>query len=180
MKPIFWICTLSLLTSLSPLAGSAQTYNLDWGSSFVPAWSDGGLTGYAPNVAPGVDVSVTVYNNQPASWTYITGSVKAPAVSPTNSRSGFFYMPSSYPVSSLMELDADWTSTSGYLTIEYVFSQPVYDVSFYVGDIDKYDPNDPRYIDRVGFSAYNSLINPSTFVNVSSFTIMQPQSPLGS
>jgi len=177
MKPIFYICILSLFALVYPHAGKAQTYNLDWGSSFSTPWADGALTGTAYDVAPGVDVKVTIFNNEPSSWRDVitsgtSGSTMPPAVSPTNSRSGFFYMPSSY-TSSLLELDVDWSDKSKYLTVTYEFSQPVYNISLYIGDIDKYSSRNPSYIDFVSFAATNAGLSSGNAV----ITVMDPQTP---
>ncbi|MFT4024701.1 MAG: T9SS type A sorting domain-containing protein [Flavihumibacter sp.] len=139
----------------------AQTYfDLNWGSSFVPAWGDGSKSGTAPSIVPGLSATVNFVNTQPGSELTIVGSnnIYTPAVSPANNRAGFFWCPNT---TALIEIDVDWTKKTHSITADIVFDQPVYDLSFYVVDIDKSAPKSNNFVDRVTITGYNG----STSVN---------------
>ncbi|HYH14176.1 MAG TPA: hypothetical protein VD794_03085 [Flavisolibacter sp.] len=129
--------------------GFSQT--LDWSSSFTPAWADGALSRTANNVAPGVNVSVSVTNSQAGTFEDV-GNITTPAVNTNNSRNNLYLVAGS---NDALELDVDWTSKSGNIVVLFTFSRPVYNVLFRIGDIDKFNRNSTSYVDRVTVTGSN-------------------------
>lgn len=141
-----------LLLLFSFQTASPQT--LDWNSSFTPAWVDGGLSGTANNVgASGVNVTVNITNSQAGTFQNVTGAIPSPSVNTNNGRAGFFILAGS---ADCLEIDVNWTSNTAFIDVVYYFSQPVYGITFRVGDIDKNSPTTNTYFDRVTISGLNN------------------------
>ncbi|MGZ8524828.1 MAG: hypothetical protein ACXWV1_10395 [Chitinophagaceae bacterium] len=155
------------------LSGNAFSQTLDWSSSFSPAWSDGATSRTANNVAPGVNVGVTITNSQAGTYQDITGSIQAPAVNTNNGRSNFFIIAGS---SDCLEIDVNWTSDAAYVDVVYTFTKPVYNLLFRIGDIDKAGPSTNTFYDRVTITGLNgsASILPSsiTEVNAANYVVI--------
>ncbi|HNR15766.1 MAG TPA: T9SS type A sorting domain-containing protein [Chitinophagaceae bacterium] len=144
--------SILLLLLFSFYAVKSQT--LDWSSSFTPAWVDGGTSGTANNVGgSGVNVTVNITNSQAGTYQNVTGAIPAPSVNTDNGRAGFFIIAGS---TDCLEIDVNWTSNTAFVDVVYNFSQPVYGITFRVGDIDKNSPTTNTYFDRVTISGLNN------------------------
>ncbi|WP_205510702.1 T9SS type A sorting domain-containing protein [Longitalea arenae] len=144
----------------------ANSQTLDWSSSFSPAWTDGSVSGTATNVSGfGTNVSVSVNNSQAGTYQQVTTGVNAPAVNTNNGRSNFFILAGT---TDALEIDVNWTSNTAYVDVIYNFSQPVYNLSFRVGDIDKAGPSSTTYFDRVTITGQNgaTAVLPQTITPV--------------
>jgi hypothetical protein len=138
---------------------------LDWSSSFSPAWSDGATSRTANNVAPGVNIGVTITNSQAGTYQDITGAIEAPAVNTNNGRSNFFIIAGS---SDCLEIDVDWSNDAAYVDVVYTFTKPVYNLLFRIGDIDKAGPTSNTFYDRVTITGLNGSVSvlPSSITEV--------------
>jgi hypothetical protein len=149
----------------------AQTYTLDLGSSFSPAWTAGGTSGTASNIG-GSGINCTVNFALTGS-----GSIASsyPQVNNNNSNSGIFVVQNS---TDAMELDINLGNKTSYVTVTYTFSAPVQNVSFGISDIDVPSANSPfTYVDQVkvtGAGPAGTIIPSLTKYNTSStvFTIL--------
>ncbi len=132
----------------------ANSQTLDWSSSFSPAWVDAGTSGTASNVGgSGINVSVAITNSQSGTYQDITGGgIIAPAVNTNNGRANFFILAGS---TDALEIDVDWTNKTAFVDAVYSFSQPVYNLVFRVGDIDKRSSNSNTFYDRVTITGLN-------------------------
>jgi large repetitive protein len=150
-SPTFTFGCLLLAIVLS-LQSNAQTYNLHWGST---AW---GTQTYSKNIAnisgSGIDAAVTIVNSSAA------GNISAAAASADNN--GFQYncptvgtaniawfLPGTTGSNPLVEY-VDWTTLTSNVTTTITFTQPVTNVSFYLGDMDRTSPL--SYVDRATFT----------------------------
>src|SRR3989337_3320479 len=92
MKPIscmrqnFLPCLHIVLLCILSANVSSQT--LDWSSSFSSAWADGATSSTANNVAPGVNLAVTITNSQAGTYQNAAGATPTPSVNSNNGRSG--------------------------------------------------------------------------------------------
>ncbi|HEU4473141.1 MAG TPA: Ig-like domain-containing protein [Flavisolibacter sp.] len=160
-----------ILCLLLSFTGLAQTYTLDWGSSFSPSWSAGATSGTATNVnGSGRNVSVNMA---------FTGSGNIflsnyPQVNNNNSSASVFQVQNS---TDAIQVGIDLANKSSYLTITFTFSAPVQNLNFGISDIDGPAAGSTfTYLDSVrvsGTGANGNLIpatvkynNASTVVNV--------------
>ncbi len=119
---------------------SAQSYTLNWASSFSPAWGIGAIHGNAYNIGgSGINCGVNIAKSGGAFASY--GAYSAPMVN-----SGMMSVGGS---SSNILVALDYTNPSQYTDITFTFSTPVYNLSFNLGDIDRLDNTSNSYFDRV-------------------------------
>src|SRR6476661_8617418 len=122
MKTLIRLCVL--LTSLVSVA-SAQTYTLDWGSSFSPAWATGNTSGTANNIGGStVNCSVSMFKSA-GIFTTTLGSFGGP-MTPTVSASTFIVGGSPKNI----QISLDYPSNTDYCDITFTFNKPVFNVSF--------------------------------------------------
>jgi hypothetical protein len=158
------VITLSILLS-STL--NAQTYTLNWASSFSPAWTNGGLTGSASNIGgSGINCSVTF-----SAGPYQVVSMNS---TPTVANSPFTVGGST--ANNFITLN--YNSSSDFIDVTYTFSAPINSVQFNIADIDKADPNSSTYWDQVvvtasnGFTTFNPTITKYDAVTDPNFLII--------
>lgn len=136
MKTLLHLFVL-LITSISV---SAQSYTMNWASSFSPAWGIGTTTGNAYNIGgSGINCSVDIVKSGGVYASY--GGYSAPIVN-----SGMMSVGGS---SSNILVALDYSNPSQYTDITFTFSSPVYNLSFNLGDIDRLDNMSNSYFDRV-------------------------------
>ena len=152
------------------VAAFSQTYTLDWGSSFTPAWTTGSTTGTANNIG-GSGRNLTVSSAFTGS-----GSVNAgyPFINNNYTSTGTF----AYQVQGSTDAivyGQNLGNRTSYITITYTFSQPVQNVLFGVCDIDRpASGSSPfSYLDQITASGTGpagaitpalSLYNPSSTI----------------
>ena len=145
---------------------NAQTYNLHWGGAIwgttpaafpFPSYDD---TAY--NLAgSGVNVIVEIKNRNGAT----VNNSSVAANTPTNSTAfqnntpkvgaalSAWFLPGSTGSNPLAML-VDWNDLASTVTTRIIFSQPVKDVQFYLGDMDR--AATVTYVDRFTFTAKNN------------------------
>jgi hypothetical protein len=149
MKNIYsFLIALTALISAHPV--KAQTYTLDLGSSFSPAWTAAGTGGTANNIgSSGINCTVSMA---------LTGSGSIvspyPRVNNNNSNGSDFVVQGS---TDALEVDIDLGNKTSYVDITFAFSAPVQNVSFAVSDIDMPGGSSPyAYVDQVTVSGTGS------------------------
>lgn len=151
---------------------SAQTYNLHWGST---GWVGPTYNKTITNIGgSGIDATVAIVNNSPAGNVSASGAsandafqYNTPTVGPANIA---WFLPGSTGTNPLVEY-VDWNSLTSNVTTTITFSRPVFDVSFYLGDMDRTNPL--SYVDRTTFVGKNGTVtvpNPTVTKFQATFT----------
>ena len=163
-----------LLVCLSCFATNsiAQTYNLHWGGAIwgatPAAWAPKTFSTVANNVGgSGVNVNVGIVNSSAAgnvsaattaannAFQYNTPTVGAALVG--------WYLPGSTGFSPLSML-MDWDALTSTVTTTITFSQPVTEVQFYLGDMDR--TSTVTYVDRFTFTgSKNGVAVPNPIIS---------------
>ncbi len=147
-KNYFKAFLLSLLSTLL-LFGTAksQSYTLDWGSSFSPAWTAGSTTGTATNIG-GSSINCTVTMAVSGSGAFVA---PYPRVNNNNGTAADFEVQSS---SDAIEIDQNLGNRTSFSVTTFVFSRPVQNLQFGISDIDFPGGGTPyNFIDQVTVSA---------------------------
>src|ERR1700694_3314551 len=153
MKTLF-----SLILAIFGLASSlqAQTYTLQWGSSFSPAWATGLLTGTANNIGgSGIKCSVSIVNSG-GGFTTVLSSMGG-TITPTVSASTITVANSATNV----QIAMDYADNTEYTDIVFTFNKPAFNVKFNIADIDKLTSTTNFYMDRVTVTGYNGAMSGS-------------------
>ncbi|HWJ92666.1 MAG TPA: hypothetical protein VNR87_16225 [Flavisolibacter sp.] len=138
------ICTIGLC-----LSAGAQIYRMDWATSMSPSWSTGNTSGNAPNIGgSGVSCSVNLTKSGGV-YTTTLGPAGGPATPTVASAT---YVVGGSP--SNLQIALDYGSNLDYTDITFTFSQPVYNVSFNIADIDRLTSTTYNYLDRVTIMGY--------------------------
>ena len=119
---------------------AAQTYTLNWNSSFSAPWANGATSGTAFNIG-GSGIACTVNVAKSGGAFASSSGISAPTVS-----SSLVTVPGS---SNNLLVALDYTSSSQYTDITFTFTSLVYNLSFYLSDIDRLDNTSNSYFDRV-------------------------------
>lgn len=150
------IATILLIT-LIPRSGRSQSYILDWGSSFTPAWNAGNTSGSANNVG-GSNVSITVNMTISGLGGFSSGF---PEVNNNNSNAALFEVEGS---TDAIEIDQDLNNLSSFSVITFNFSRPVQNLTFGISDVDRSAGSTPwDYVDYLTITGTGSsgLVNPT-------------------
>jgi|GEM_PF-1591281 len=132
-----------LLFLLGSLSLSAQTYTLNWASSFSPSWGSGHTSGSASN-AGGSGITTTVGLTK-SGGAYVTSNGSTGQTTPTVSGSAFTVGGST----ANLEIAVDFDANAEYVDIAYHFSAPITHVVFEVADLDKPTATSTQYFDEV-------------------------------
>lgn len=138
-----FICFYILLA----FSAKAQSFTLDWGSSFAPVWPAGGTTGTATNIGgSGVNCTVSLA---------ISGSgiltAPYPRVNNNNGTAGDFEVQGS---GDAIEIDQNLGNRTSFSTTTFNFSQSVKNVQFGIADIDFPGGGTPwDYVDQITVTA---------------------------
>lgn len=119
---------------------AAQTYTLNWNSSFSTPWASGATSGTAFNIG-GSGIACTVNVAKSGGVFASSSGISAPTVS-----NSLVTVPGS---SNNLLVALDYTSSSQYTDITFTFTSLVYNLSFYLSDIDRLDNTSNNYFDRV-------------------------------
>lgn len=147
----------------------AQTYTLNWASSFSSAWADGATNGNAFNIGgSGINCTVNVTKSGGA-FASFSGPM-SPTVNSSIIVGGS---------SKNLQVAVDYTNPSQYTDITFTFSTLVYDLAFNLADIDRLTNTSNSYYDRVTVSGmmgavaiqpvitkYDAVADPN-FLNIS-------------
>ena len=146
-----------MVTSISSFA---QTYNLHWGSAGITA---GTFNRTITNVdGSGITAALSIVNSSAAGNITAVGTAannnafqnNTPNVGAAGGITWF--LPGTTGFSPLVQW-VDWTTLTTNTTTRITFSQPVTNVSFYLGDMDRAGAT-PTYIDRITFTGRNGNI----------------------
>ena len=158
MRKTILIAGLALLC-LSQNGLKAQI-NLNWLSSFSPAWNNGNTNGNAPNIGGNsINGSVSATINGGGTFAQANGS--SGAQTPTVS-GATHTIPASV---NKLQVTPNFSSNTSYTDIVITFSSPAINVSFRIADIDKPTPGSNGCYDRVtitgnyGASTYNATLS---------------------
>lgn len=165
MKKVLTLLIIALVIILENNQALAQTYTLNVGSSFSPAWAAGSSSGTANNIGgSGVNCSLSMAFTGTGAF-----SSPYPRVNINNSNSADFVVQGS---TDAMEIDIDLGNKTSYLTATYTFSKPVQNLVFSISDIDR--PNGSStwsYVDQVtvtGTGSTGTVLPTLTKYNTSS------------
>jgi hypothetical protein len=155
MNPVFKIRIIFLLVIICQSV-NAQTYVLNWNTSFSPSWSNGALSRTATNIGgSGVNASVNIVKYggswQPSVYSGV----------PTPTKNGDYKSGPYAPPNNLM-LALDYSSAADYTDVIITFTPGVFNLNFYLGDIDRYYKGRNDFMDEVTVEG-NGGVLPVTF-----------------
>jgi Secretion system C-terminal sorting domain len=160
-----FLASIFTIVSIFSFASSqAQSYNLHWGSA---AWTAGSFSKTITNInGSGIDAAVTINssnalgNVSTASTTGIDQFIySTPKVGVANVA---WFLPGTTGPNPLVQY-VDWSTINDRVTTTITFSQPITNVSFYLGDMDRASPL--TYVDRVTFTgSLNGTLVPNPIV----------------
>lgn len=126
-----------------PAVLQAQTYTLNWASSFSPLWANGQTSGFASNVGgSGINASVTITHS---GGIFNNSNGHTGVATPTVSGSVFVVG----NATANLEIAMDFHNNSEYTDILYQFSSVVSQVHLEIGDIDKATATSTDHFDKV-------------------------------
>lgn len=128
--------------------------NLNWNSSFSPAWSNGATSRTAPNIG-GNSISCTVNVSMTGPGTFRPAGGSFGAQTPTVN-GGMFTIPGS---TGNMHITTNYAQNTSFTTITISFTAMTTNVFLRIGDIDKNDATSTTYFDRVSITASNGTTN---------------------
>lgn len=155
MKHLLFTSSLLALLHVAPPA-SSQTYTLNWNTSFSPAWSNGAVSGTATNIGgSGITATVNIYKYG-GTW---QPSVYTGTNTPTKNGD---YKTGPYSAPNNLMLALDFTSVADYTDVIITFSPGVFNLNFYLGDIDRHYKGRNDFMDEVTVEG-NGGVLPVTF-----------------
>ena len=139
----------------------AQTYTMNWGSSFSPAWTAGSTSSRTTTTIGGSGVTATVsFTMSEATAVSSFGGFTSPQVSsasfPFNTAVGV--------AQSNLALGMNLSTNAGYVEMTVSFSSAVSNIAFNIADIDKNNATSATYFDEVlitGFNGITAVTNPT-------------------
>lgn len=167
----------NLLSSLLIFCAAWQSLfaqiNLNWNSSYSPAWANGDMSGTASNIGGNsISCSASVSITGPGNFTNAMGSFGAQT--PTVS-GAVFTIPGA---SNRLQITTNYNQNTSYTTVVLSFTSYATNVFFRIADIDKNDPNSTTYFDRVtitgsnGSTTFNPVITKYDAVTDPNFLII--------
>lgn len=126
----------------------AQTYTLNWASSFSSAWADGAINGNAFNIGgSGINCSVNITKSG-GTFASFSGPM-SPTVNSSIVVGGS---------SKNLQVAVDYTNPSQYIDITFTFSTLVYDLNFNLADVDRLTNTSNSYFDRITISGLMGMV----------------------
>lgn len=120
----------------------AQTYTLNWATSFASAWADGATNGNAFNIGgSGINCTVNITKSGGAFASF--GGPMTPTVNSSIIVGGS---------TKNLQVAVDYTNSSQYTDITFTFSTLVYDLAFNLADVDRLTNTSNSYYDRITIS----------------------------
>lgn len=131
---------LHLVVLMISCSVSAQSYTLNWGSSFGSGWANGATTGTAYNIGgSGINCAVTITKS---GGVFASSSgISAPTVAYS-----LVTVPGS--ANNLM-VALDYSNPSQYTNITFTFTALVHNLVFYLADIDRLNNASNSYYDKI-------------------------------
>lgn len=152
MKPSLPLLCLILLFSTQ--TGLKAQINLNWSSSFSPAWGNGSTSGTATNIGGfSINANASVSMTGPGSFVQALGS--SGANTPTVS-GATFTVPGT---SERLQITTNYNQNTSYTDIVLTLTVPATNVTFKIVDIDKNDANSTTYFDQVTVTGANGVTN---------------------
>ena len=149
--------TLSLLlVLLSAMRANSQMYTLNWNTSFSPTWANGALSRTATNIGgSGISATVTI-TKYGGTWqpSVYTGT-------PTPTKNGDYKTGPWSPPNNLM-IALDYATATDYTDVIITFTPGVFNLNFYLGDIDRHFKDRNDFMDEVTIEG-NGGVLPVTF-----------------
>ena len=140
LLPVFSTLVIGMIY---PHSSFAQSFTLDWGSSFAPAWGAPGTAGTATNIA-GSGVNCTVSISISGTGTLVS---PYPRVNNNTTNAADFEVQSS---GDAIEIDQNLGNKTSSSITSLTFSKTIKNVQFGISDIDYPGPGTPYdYIDMV-------------------------------
>lgn len=139
-KPILVAGLALLFTKISLQA----QINLNWSSSFSPAWSNGNTSGNAINVG-GYSINCSTNLTMVGGGVYVLALGGSGAQTPTVS-GATFTVPGT---TNRLQVTTNYTSNTSYTNIVLTFTTAITNATFKIVDIDKADATSTTYYDQV-------------------------------
>ncbi|WP_207511438.1 T9SS type A sorting domain-containing protein [Longitalea luteola] len=162
MKTFYILCTCLVLSMQQTVA---QSVVLDWATSLLTGWLNGGTTGTANNIGSSlVNAQINISNSRAGSYAYSSPKVSNEYVSALGSNADNLFV------------GVDWDSESDYADITIAFNAPVTNVRFNVADIDMDWLVFHLNVDEIvvtGTSSTNTTVNPTITKLVASSDIVR-------
>lgn len=164
-----------LITGLACLCliQSKAQINLNWNSSFSPAWSNGATSRTATNIGGNsINCTVAVSMTGPGAFQQAAGN--SGAQTPTVN-GGMFSIPGS---SGNLHITTNYSQNTSYTTVVISFTAMTTNLILRIGDIDKNDATSTTYFDRVtvtgsnGSTSFNPTISKYDAVTDPNFLVI--------
>jgi len=153
-KHLTYVMALALTILVQQV--QAQTYTMNWATSFTPAWATGNISGNATNIGgSAVNMSVSLFKSGGVYTT--TYDTYGGPMTPTVSSSPYIVGGSS----SNIVIAPEFTSNTQYMEATFTFNKPVFNVSFNVGDIDRLTNTAYNYLDQITITGYIGALSGS-------------------
>ncbi|MET0242164.1 MAG: T9SS type A sorting domain-containing protein [Flavitalea sp.] len=155
MKTKFnYLATFILILCTNVL--TAQTYTMNWGTNFSPAWTAGSsATRTTTSIgASGVTATVALTSNESTAMSSVT-AFSSPMVS---SAGNPFTTQLGSNVANLA-LAMDLNANTSYVDVKIDFSSAVNNVTFNIADIDKVNSTSTTYFDEVLVTGSNGVVS---------------------
>lgn len=155
MRCYHYAITLTILCTAQHAQSQVRTLN--WNTSFSPAWADGATSGTATNIGgSGVNANVDISK---VGGTWRTSLLTAGGAQ-TPTKNGSYTVGTMSAPNNLM-LALDFNSVNDYAEVNITFSSAIYNVSFSIGDIDRYFRNRNDFMDEVVVQANAGTAHPT-------------------
>lgn len=147
--------------------------NLNWASSFSPAWANGNTSGNAINIS-GSGINCTATATMVGGGTYMGALGGSGAQTPTVA-GATFTVPGT---TNRIQITPNFSSNTSYVDIMLSFTSFATNVAFKIVDIDKNNPNSNTYFDRVtvtgsdGVTTYNATLSKYDAVTDPNFLVI--------
>ncbi|RYG03858.1 MAG: hypothetical protein EOO02_07470, partial [Chitinophagaceae bacterium] len=155
MKTKFKYLTILILILCTNVI-NAQTYTMNWGTNFSPAWTAGSsATRTTTSIgASGVTATVTLTSNESTAMSSVTAFS-----SPMVSSGGTPFTTQLGSNVANLALAMDLNANTSYVDVKIDFSSAVNNVTFNIADIDKVNSTSTTYFDEVLVTGSNGVIS---------------------
>jgi hypothetical protein len=134
---------LLLMMLLTATQANTQMYTLNWNTSFSPSWSNGALSRTATNIGgSGITAAVNI-TKYGGTW---QPSVYTGTATPT--KNGDYKTGPWSPPNNLM-IALDYATAADYTDIIVTFTPGVFNLNFYIGDIDRHFKDRNDFMDEI-------------------------------
>jgi hypothetical protein len=177
MKKFYLILTLAI-TIMNIDFAHAQTYVMNWGTSFSPAWSAGSTSSRTTTTfgTSGLSATISLAGTESTACSAFAGFT-----SPQISSGGSPFNTQFGTAAPNLALGIDLASNTGYVELTISFNSQVSNIDFNISDIDKNNATSTTYLDEVvvtGFNGSTAVTHPAlsklngTAVNSTTDTVL--------